>query len=502
MGAIKVLYTELTRILKDMDHLATAKKVLYYDMETAMPDKGAEARGKTMAYLDAKRHEMLVSPEMAQIVVSLKGAMDDGKLNTLQTAVVRHAWRAYNRAVKLPVDFVRETSEVSTATLHAWEKGKKAGDSGPVMPLLTKLVELKREEATLLSGENMSRYDALLDEFEPGMTTERVTKVFDQMKKFLIDFVRRIGESSDKPNPNIGLAYLEIERQEKLNRQIAELLGFDFSAGRLTRSTHPFTSRMHAGDTGITTRYDENDFYSSLSAVLHEAGHGMYEQGMPDDLFWTDAGQVPSCAIHESQSRLWENMVGRSRDFLQLLDTRFSWWNGLRGLNPDFYRAVNVVRPSLIRVDADEVTYNLHVCLRFELERDLIEGRLEVDGLRDAWNERMKEYLGLDVPGDFDGFLQDTHWPCGYFGYFPTYTIGNLYSAQIWNAVQRDLPDVSKRFWIGEFKPLLDWLRENIFVHAGMYDAEQIIRRATGSGLHVSDWMFYIEEKYSEIYGL
>lgn len=503
MSDVESLFARLRERLEEMSHLSVAQNVLHYDMETVMPEGGAEARGATMAYLAGAAHDKLVSEEFGEIVTALKEELDRGNLDEFQSAVVRDAWRDYNLETRLPGSLVRKLKKAETATQHAWEQGKKADDSTAVMPHLTRLVDLHRIKAKLLADDGVSPYDALLDTFEPGMTGERIERVFAPLRSFLSDLVRRIGESPSGPPPDAGLIAMDIESQQRLNREIAEMLGYDFTVGRMDRSAHPFTSRLHPGDTRITTRYDESDYYSSLSAVIHEAGHAMYEQGMPTAFFWAGPGNIRSLGIHESQSRLWENMVGRSREFIRFLWSRLSSTMIVDGVGPEkLYRGVNTVQPSLIRVEADEVTYNLHVCLRFELERALIEGRLEVADLRDAWRAKMRDYLGIEVPGDFSGFLQDVHWPCGYFGYFPTYTIGNLYSAQIWNAVKRDLPDVERGFRDGEFRPLLAWLRENIHAHAAMIEADEVVRRATGSGLDGTDWMRYIDRKYSEIYGL
>jgi len=502
-------YDRLQRLLIEMSHLTAASNVLQYDMETVMPEAGAEARGKTLAFLAGAIHDKLVAPESWEVMYRLKEELDRGNLDELQAAVVRSAWREFSREIRLPGCLVREMTEAEIATQNAWRKGKRDKDSGPVMPLFERLVDLKRQAAEELArtphgrDDFFSPYNALLDIFEPGMTAERVAHEFAPLRDFLRDLVRRIGASPQKIDPGDRRITADIALQEKLNLEIAKIMGFDFNAGRLDRSTHPFTLRLHPGDTRITTRYALGDMFSSLSAAMHETGHGMYEQAMPLELFWTGAGHVPSFGIHESQSRLWENMVGRSQAFIRFLCQRM-WALGILNIQDTdaFYRAVNAVQPSLIRVEADEVTYNLHVILRFELEHNLINGWLQVKDLRDAWNEKMTDYLGVEVPDDFSGFLQDTHWPSGMFGYFPTYTIGTLYSAQLFDAAKRDVPDLEEGFARGEFAPLLEWLRANVFVHAGMLPADEIIARATGYSLDVTCWMDYITRKYGAIYGL
>jgi len=503
MSDVAGLLARLRGMLEEKSRIEAAANVVQYDMEVSMPDGGAEERGKVLAQLAGACHDRMVASELGEVIAELKTEFCLGNLDELQAAIVRNAWRDYNLETRLPGDLVRELEEVKNATRHVWQMGKRDKDSGPVMPHFARLVGLKRQAAGLLATDGIDPYDALLDIYEPGMTAERLEKEFTPLRVFLRDLVRRIGGSTAGPDPDDRRITADIALQEKLNREMATLLGFDFGAGRLDRSTHPFTHRLHAGDTRITTRYDRGNLLSSFYALLHETGHGMYEQAMPPDLYWTGAGQAPSLGIHESQSRLWENIVGRSQGFVRFLCLRM-WALGIFNVIDvaAFHRAVNAVQPSLIRVEADEVTYNLHVILRFELERDLIEGRLEVDDLRDAWNGKVADYLGIEVPDDFSGFLQDTHWPSGMFGYFPTYTIGNLYSAQIFDAAKQDVPDLEDGFARGEFAPLLEWLRANIFVHAGMLPADEIIRRATGSGLDATCWMDYISRKYGEIYGL
>ncbi len=498
----QALYAKLAEKLAEISHLRAAAAALEWDTEVLMPEAGSDHRAKVMAYLSGAAHDRSVAPEFGDIVCRLKWELGRGALTEVQEANVRQALKSYERERRLPGELVREMAEVCSASHHVWQQARKASDFGRFLPNLERIIALKREEARLV-GPAGSPYDALLDAFEPGATAASVAAVLDPLRAFLEPFVRRIVTSPRQADPAAARVAAPKDLQERMVRLAAEAIGFDFRAGRLDVSAHPFTSRLHPGDTRITTRYDEADLLEALTGVIHEAGHGIYEQALPADQFGAAAGDAASYGLHESQSRLWENLVGRSRPFWDFFLPKLREAGLALDADPDaLYRGVNAVRPSLIRVEADEVTYNLHICLRFEIERELIEGRLEAAGLPAVWNAKVRQYLDIEVPDDARGVLQDVHWSGGLFGYFPSYALGNLYSAQLYEAAKRDLPGLEDGFRRGEFAPLKAWLNERVHRHGATLTADEIVRRAAGAPPDASHFIAYLEAKYGEIYSL
>jgi len=398
---------------------------------------------------------------------------------------------------------VRELSETTSKAEAVWAEARKNNDFSLFLPMLRKIVELKRKEAELI-GFKDSPYDALLDVYEPGMTAREIEMIFSELRDFLVPFLSRIMKSKSKVR-NILKGKFPIEKQVKFNRMVAEKLGFDFEAGRLDMSTHPFTTQFHPGDVRITTRYSDRDPFYSIGSTIHESGHALYEQGIPMENFGSPLGDSVSLGVHESQSRMWENIIGKSENFWRYFFPRLKRifpQNFAKTEIKDIYGYVNAVRPSLIRTEADEVTYNLHIIMRFEIEKDLIEGSIAVEDLPKIWNSKVKEYFGIDVPSDTLGVLQDVHWSGGLFGYFPTYALGNLYSAQFYAAAKRDILNLDREMKAGQFAHLLEWLRKNIHVHGKLFSAEELVMRATGERLNAQYFMDYVSEKYSKIYGL
>ncbi len=499
MQDIASLLEQFREKQSEIAYLQSAKGLLSWDQETMMPPEGANARAAVESALAGVIHEKSVSRDYLNVVMRLVEQAAIGRLTGPDAVDVRLAYKAIERQQKLPGEFVRDLASLSSAGQAVWSGAYKASDFAAFRPTLERLVEMKRAEAELV-GYQQTPYDALMDEFEPDTRVSDVRPVLEALRGFLTPFVRRIAASGP---PGAGEIRLPAPRdvQERLNRRVAEAMGFDFARGRIDVSVHPFSNRMHAGDVRITTRYREDDLIESLTGVTHEAGHGLYEMGLPDEWYGRAIGDAISMGIHESQSRLWENIVGRSRPFC-------SWFAGLLKeahieVTADrLYRSLNVVRPSLIRVEADEVTYNLHVCLRFELELDLIEGRLAVADLPEAWNARMKEYLGIDVPDDSKGVLQDVHWSCGYFGYFPTYALGNLYAAQFYDAARHSIVDLDGAIAIGDFRPLRRWLGEKIHAVGHSMTADALVREVTGRPLDARFFTDYLDRKYSRLYQL
>ena len=387
---------------------------------------------------------------------------------------------------------------------EAWIEAREKSDFALFLPWLEKIVALKKEVAERVGYEG-AMYNALLDEYEPYARAEEIAPVFAQLKEQLVPLVEQITATGKYPARGVLDQEYPIEQQELLGQQVLADMGFDMEAGRLDLAVHPFCAGTSRDDVRLTTRYSADWLPGSLFGTIHEAGHGLYEQGLPADAIGTPAGASVSLGIHESQSRLWENMVGRSKAFWThyLPKLRALFPQQLSAVDLDaFYAAVNQVEPSLIRVEADEVTYNLHILLRFELECDLIEGRVAVAELPEVWNERMEQYLGIRPPDDALGVLQDTHWSCGLLGYFPTYTLGNLYAAQFFHQAHQDLPDLEAQIAQGELGPLKTWLNEKIHARGARATASELVEEVTGAKLSADYFIDYLWEKFGALYGL
>ncbi len=492
-------YDQLIHFVKEANILSAVESLLDWDSETMMPERGLPARAEELSMIAAIAHERRTDPRIGDLLSRLDGKAS----NEQQVANLREVRRAYDRATKLPADLVRKIAHVSTIAKDVWGRARADNDFPAFAPILSQLLELKRQVADLI-GYSGERYDALLDEFEPGMTSAEVSRVFSALRGPLSDIVRQISTSKRQPDTSILHRHFPRAAQETFARRMAEVVGFDFSAGRLDVSKHPFCSGSFPGDIRLTTRYYEDFFSPSVFGVLHESGHGMYEQGLPAEHAFTPLGQAVSLGIHESQSRMWENMVGRSREFWEkFFPEAQAAFDSLKGVSLDaFCGAINTVKPSLIRVEADEVTYNLHIILRFELERDMISGTLAVKDIPDAWRAKCRELLGITPQDDREGCLQDIHWSMGSYGYFPTYALGNLYAAQFFAAAKMAMPDLPERIRRGELRPLLDWLRSNIHQHGQRYRAGELVQRVTGQPLSIEPFLGYIRGKFFPVYGL
>ncbi len=496
-------YTELFDHLKHTALLGSCAHLLGWDEQTYLPSQGAELRADQMAMLAGMVHERTTSPRVGELLSQLEA---DGGLGdeTPVSANVREARRTYERATRLPQKLVEELSRVTTLSQQVWIEARHQKDFAQFLPWLEKVVALKREEATAVGYGDGSPYDALLDDYEPGMTAATVQEAFTPLRNELVQLVQQIAGSSRKPDRSIITRAYPVDAQRAFGRQAAEAIGFDFSAGRLDEAAHPFCSGIGPGDCRLTTRYDEHYFPQALFGTLHEAGHGLYEQGLNRDDFGTAMGHSASLGIHESQSRMWENSVGRSREFWQhfFAPAQRAFPTVLDGVTLDeFYRAINIVEPSFIRVEADEVTYNLHVMLRFELEQPLISGDLPVADVPVIWNETFEKFLGLTPTDDAVGCLQDVHWSAGLIGYFPTYSLGNMYAAQFFNAAQEELGDLDEQFARGEFAPLRDWLRTNIHQRGHQYQADRLLEVVTGETLSHKPLTDHLKHKFGQLYG-
>jgi carboxypeptidase Taq len=499
-------YAELVRRSKELGVLNSCAAVLGWDQQTYMPAKGAGLRGEQMAFLASLAHQKFTDPKVGELLAAVEGSDLVKEPDSDAAANVREIRRAYDRATKLPPDLVEELARVTTAAQQAWEQARKANDYPTFRPWLEKVVGLKRREADAV-GFKDHRYNALIEEYEPGTTVAELKELFAGLTKELVPLIRKIAESPKKPDRSLLEREYPADRQKVFAEAAAAAFGFDFAAGRLDTTAHPFCSGFGPGDCRITTRYNPRFFPEAFFGVLHETGHALYEQNLPAEHFGTPLGSACSFGIHESQSRLWENQVGRGRPFWDHFFPRLrqTFPAALAGVSPDaFFLAVNDVRPSLIRVEADEATYNLHIALRFELELALLSGDLTVADLPDTWNTRFAALFGLPVPDDARGCLQDIHWSFGGIGYFPTYTLGNLYAAQFMAAAKRDLgaESLAEDFRRGEFDRLKGWLVTNIHRHGQRYRAGELCRRATGSPLSPAPFLAYLNEKCALLSGV
>lgn len=491
--------------LQEIAHLHSAAAVLAWDQETYMPRGGAAARADTLAMLQGAAHDRFVSSAMDDLLARWidpeTGTIFDSEPEPAARALLREVWRDYRRAKRLPTAFVSLLEKTCALAQDAWVDARDAKQFARFLPSLEQIVTLKREEASLL-GFTTSPYDPLVDTFEPDMTTARLTALFADLKTRLTPLLRRVQDAPVRPDA-LPTGPYGAEQQIRFSRVVLEAMGYDFSRGRLDQSAHPFTTGFHPSDVRLTTRVATDDVITCLFSCLHEGGHGLYDQGLDPGHWGTPLGDSVSLGLHESQSRLWENCVGRSREFwvhfFPLLKAAFP--DALADVSLEaFHAAINVVRPSLIRTEADELTYNFHIIVRFELEQALISGTLLPRDLPGAWNAAMQTTLGVSPSHDGEGVLQDIHWAHGAFGYFPTYTLGNLYAAQFWQQVNRDINDLPTLIEGGRFEPLVGWLRDRIHRWGRTYSSEELLVRTTGEGLNPEYLVDYLEAKYATVY--
>ncbi|MCP4706274.1 MAG: carboxypeptidase M32, partial [candidate division Zixibacteria bacterium] len=469
-----------------------------------IPRKGAENRANQLSYLAGLAHKKFTDPKIGELLTELERSdlVKDEYSN--EAVTIRETRYDYDKEVKLPQKLVEELSHTATMAQGVWAKARGENDFASFQPYLEKMIKLSREKAECFGYKNEA-YDALLNEYEPGSSVEFVSKVFSGFKDDLVALVSAIGNAKKKPNMDLIENNYPIDLQETFGRSASAAIGFDYAGGRLDKTAHPFCTGIGPGDTRITTRFNPNHFGQALFGILHEAGHGIYDQGLPAEHHGTPRAEAVSLGIHESQSRMWENQVGRGKPFWKHFFPRaqqmFPELLGDVALD-DFYFAINDVRPSLIRVEADEVTYNLHILLRFEMEHALISGQLQAKDAPEAWNEKFQQFFGITPPTVGDGCMQDVHWSAGLFGYFPTYTLGNLYSAQFFAKAKEELPGLEDKFAIGDFSDLKKWLNEKIHTHGRRYRAEKLVEVVTGNKLSHEPLMQYLKNKFGKLYEL
>jgi carboxypeptidase Taq len=504
MATTTELMTELRAVSSELIELGRVSRLQGWDQETMMPPKGAVGRARQRAAVQGLLHERLTRPRIGEVLDALAEPPRRGELSQIDAAIVREVRREYDLAVKLPNAFVRELTQASAEGVEIWRRAREESRFVDFAPSLEHIVHLKQLEADYL-GYADHPYDALLDLYEPGLTVATLTPLFTALRQSTVALLDRLRGSTVTPDRRLLTQDYDLATQWEIGLMLVRAIGFDLDAGRVDRTTHPFATGLGPGDVRLTTRQRRDNLAELVFGNLHEGGHGLYEQGLDPDLDGTIVGQYVSLGVHESQSRLWENFVGRDAPFWQFNLPRLqaAFPAQLAGVTVEqFVLAVNRVEPSLIRVEADEVTYNLHIILRYEIERRLIAREVRTRDLPDLWNELMREYLGLTPPDDRTGVLQDTHWAIGGIGYFPTYTLGNVYAAQLWSAIRRDLPNLDADLAAGQVAPLLDWLRERIHRPGRLYQPVELIERATGSPPDAAHLARYLDEKFSRLYAL
>ena len=495
--------------VKHLIILQSAEAIVHWDMETMMPPKAIKLRSQQLELLSRIEHKMNTDPEIGTLLEGIMRHPGYDKLDYVQKRNVYLIKKQYDEQTKLPEELVAETAKQQAITIDVWKKAKAAKNFSMFKPELEKLVELRKKAADILMEvkKTATPYDALIDIFEPKMTTKTITKVFDELREGLVSLLRKCEASKKQPDMSILKGKVPIDIQRKISKALAEFVGYDVESkeagGRIDETEHPFTTGYY-DDVRITTHYYEDDFASSLFSVLHEAGHAIYEQNLEKEWMYQPVGSGCSSGFHESQSRFVENIIGRSREFwvYSLPKLREVTGNILSDVNLDkFVHAINQVKPSKIRVEADEVTYCLHIIVRFNIERDLFADKIMVKELPEIWNQSYKDYLGVNIENDSEGVMQDTHWASGGYGYFPSYALGNIYSGQILATMEKDLPNWKKQIEKGNFNPVKDWLVKNVHSYGNLYDPPGLIRKIAEKELSVKPYLNYLDEKYSKLYG-
>lgn len=493
------LYGQYVEYLQKIADVNYSSAILQWDQEVNMPPKGAHFRSRQLATLAGYAHELITDKKYGKLLEDLRSKTDG--LGPKECANVLESYRIYSQQKKYTTAFVTELNLCISAAFNAWQEAKKKNDYALFRPHLQKLIDLKRKEADVL-GYEAHPYDAHLNLYETGLKTAFVDKLFDGVRKKLVPYIKQL---INKQQPEDGFLFLQYDKDKQWNFGLYVLrqLNYDFDAGRQDISTHPFTTNFSADDVRITTRISEHELFEMIGSCIHECGHALYEQGLPSDDYGLPSGEYLSLSIHESQSRLWENHVGKSRAFWKLnfphLQQQFTEQLGnISG--EQFYKAINRIKPSLIRTNADELTYHLHVLIRFEIEKEILAGKLDAATLPEVWNAKYKEYLGIDVPSADKGVLQDVHWSHGSFGYFPTYSMGSFYASQFFHAARKENPELMHQIENGNMKPLLQWLRQNIHQYGRTMLSDELCKNITGEVLNFDYFFNYIKTKYDELY--
>jgi carboxypeptidase Taq len=487
--------------MAELADLKSTAQLLEWDQQTMMPESGGEARAEALATLQRITHERFISGEVGELLDSAAAVMNGAGDDSDDVRLIVVTKRRWEKARRVPTELAAELAKAASLGQEAWVKARSNSDFAAFAPYLEHNIELARQYIACFDGVECP-YDPLLDDYAPGITTDEVARLFAELKAELVPLIATLGEHGDRVDDSPLHGSFSIDGQRRLVERVIELMGFDRSAWRIDDAVHPFAISLAPSDVRITTRWDETYFPSSLYGAMHECGHGLYEAGVARSLERTPLAHTDSLGVHESQSRMWENMVGRGRPFADVLSPLLAEHLGAQ-IEPDaLFRAVNHVAPSLIRVEADEATYSLHVILRFELEQELIDGTLSVSELPAAWNRHFEDSFGLQVPDDRRGVLQDVHWSIGALGYFPTYALGNVIAGQLWERARADMPNLDERIAAGELTPLREWLRESVHRHGAKFNTTELLERVVGGPIDVRPFVSYLKEKLGAVYGL
>ncbi len=501
-------YKRLMEKMRDLAVLQSAGAIVEWDMETMMPPRGIELRSQQFSLLSRLGHKMITDPEIGKLLKNVARPSQYKKLDQTGKRNIFLTKKRYDEQTKLPEELVAAIAKQSALTIDVWKKAKKAKDYAMFRPHLEKMLELEKRAANILMKVKKTKtpYDALIDLFEPKMTTLAITKIFDELQKSLTTLIKKCQNSPTQPDESILSRKIPIETQRKIAVALAEFVEYDVTSkkagGRIDETEHPFTNGYY-DDVRITTHYYEDKFASSMFSVLHESGHALYEQDLRKEWMYQPVGSGASYGIHESQSRMVENIIGRSHGFWTHFLPKLKQMTGtaLSDVKLDkFVHAINQVTPSKIRVEADEVTYGLHIIVRFNIERDLFAEKITVKELPEVWNEKYREYLGLKIENDSEGVMQDTHWAGGAFGYFPSYALGNIYGGQLLTKMEKDLPNWETQLAKGNFTNVKKWLIDDVHSYGSLYDPQELIKKITGKELSVKPFLEYLNAKYSRLY--
>ena len=493
---------KLRSLLEEISDLNYISALLGWDQQTYMPPGGAEVRGNQLALVGRLAHERTTSAELGKLLDELIPYVTNMDPDSDDARLVKVTVHDFAKATRVPSTYIVAFAKATTLAQQAWKEARQKSDFAIFRPHLEKIVDLRRQYASFFPDFDHP-YDALLDDFEPGMKTADVKVIFEDLRLKQLELIKAIAARPQVDNSFLHQPF-DVTRQWKFGEEVITKFGYDWRRGRQDKSAHPFTTEFGINDVRITTRVDPEYLNSMLFGTMHECGHGLYGQGMAPNLERTGLDRGASLAVHESQSRLWENLVGRSLPFWEYFYPRlqevFPQLSGVPLVK--FYQGINKVQPSLIRVEADEATYNLHIMLRFDIEIALLEGTMAVKDLPAIWNAKMDEYLGVTPPDDATGVLQDVHWSGGLIGYFSTYALGNLISAQLWEKINQDIPDLSEQIRAGRFEALLAWLREKIHRHGAKFEPQELIQKVTGARIDAAAYVGYLTKKYGEVYNL
>lgn len=491
----------LVKALKRLHRLGAVSDLLEWDEQVNLPSESSRFRGEQLAHLSELLHREETSPQFEMMLSEVERSPDISSFTEQELLIVREARKDFDREKKLPSEFAARKAEAQSRAYHGWVKAREASDFSAFAPLLAEQVDLAKEEANYQGFEGADAYDYWIDHFDPGMNAASISPLFSDLVAELAPLVQAITESPVKARPEL-LKGFPVEAQESFLRKVVARLGFDFERGRLDRSVHPFCAGCGL-DTRMTTRFFEDNPLDSLFSSIHETGHGLYEQGLPSEHIGTALGTAAGMAAHESQSRLWENQVARSRAFWKFWEPEYrkAFPQQLSGISSeDLYLAVNAVSAIPVRVDSDEVTYNLHIVIRFEIEQGLFNGDVDVKDIPDVWASLYQKYLGLTPENHKEGCLQDVHWSGGAFGYFPSYCLGNMLAAQMFESVQAQIPDLDSQIAEGQFKPLLEWLRKAVHSRGMQVNALSLAREVSGNDLSARPLISYLKNRYGSLY--